>query len=166
MSKRHYIECILANFTMSHHSEILKRAFYNKMLFFSPQLLHIIKSSYNTSMNKILSTFLTLFCFVFVLILPILLWCHASMMHHHGMSPWDCIEHCMSWETQVYTSAIISSASYLEIWVSKVIFSQIFGYTISLVLLYLVLIYAPPNLSKNIKNYNYSDLIGVIKLLT
>ena len=117
-------------------------------------------------MKKLLSTFLTLSCFVFILILPVLLWLHSGMMTHHDMSAWDCIEHCMSWETQAYSSKIISLSSYLEVVISKIIFAKVFEFIIPLVLLYLALIYAPPNLYRNIKNYNYCSLIGVIKLST
>jgi len=126
----------------------------------------IIKKRYTHCMNKLFSTFLTLSCFVFILILPALLWLHSSMMHDHDMSAWDCIEHCMSWETQAYSSKLTSLSSYFEVLISKTIFAKIFEFTIPLALLYLVLIYAPPNLYKNIKNYSYCSLIGVIKLST
>ena len=127
---------------------------------------YVIKNRYNRSMKKIFSTFLTLSCFVFILILPVFLWLHASMMPHHGMSAWDCIEHCISTETQIYSPKIISFSHNIEVFVWKIIFSKIFEYTVPLVLLYVILIHAPPNLFQRIQNYNYSSLIWVVKLTT
>lgn len=117
-------------------------------------------------MKKILSTFLILSCFVFILVLPVFLWLHASMMSHHGMSAWDCIEHCISSETHLHSPKIISIWNYIEIFVAKVFFTKIFEFIIPLALLYVILIHAPPNLLKNIKNYNYWSLIGIVKLTT
>lgn len=117
-------------------------------------------------MKKILSTFFTLFCFLFILVLPVLLWIHASAMSHHWMSTWDCIEHCMSTETQIYSSKIVSLSSYIEVLVAKLIFSKIYVFTIPLALLYVILILAPPNIYHRIKNYNYSLLVGIVKLTT
>jgi len=127
---------------------------------------HIIKSEYTKHMKKLLSTFLTLFCFVFILVLPVFLWLHASMMSHHGMSAWDCIEHCMSSETHIHSFKMISLSNYIEVLVVKVFFTRIFDFILPLTLLYIVLIHAPPNLLKNIKNYNYWSLIGIVKLTT
>ncbi len=87
-------------------------------------------------------------------------------MSHHGMSVGDCIEHCISSETQLHSPKIISLWSYIEVLVAKVLFTKIFEFTIPLALLCVILIYAPPNLHKKIKNYNYSYLIGIIKLTT
>jgi len=128
--------------------------------------LHTNWNIYNTFMNKILSTFLTLSCFVFVLILPVFLWLHASMMPDHDMSAWGCIEHCMSSETHIYSAKIVSFSGYIEVLVTKVFFTNIFEFVIPLPLLYLALIHAHPSLYKNVKNYNYSSLIGIVKLTT
>jgi len=106
-------------------------------------------------MKKLLSTFLTLFCFVFILVLPVFLWLHASMMSHHGMSAWDCIEHCISSEAQIHSSKLVSLSNYIEVLVVKVFFTKVFEFVIPLALLYIILIYPPPNLRKNIKNYSY-----------
>jgi len=80
------------------------------------------------------------------------------MMSHHGMSAPDCIEHCISSETQIYSSKIVSLSNYIEVLIIQVFSANIFIFTIPLALLYLALIHAPPNLYKNIKNYNYCSL--------
>jgi len=82
------------------------------------------------------------------------------------MNAGDCIEHCMSSETQLYSPKIILLWSHIEVLVAKLLFTKIFEFTIPLALLYVILIHAPPNLYKNIKNYNFSSLIGIIKLTT
>lgn len=87
-------------------------------------------------------------------------------MSHHGMSTGDCIEHCISSETQLYNSKIVGTTHYIEILVAKIIFSRIFEFVIPLALLYVILIHEPPNLYYRIKNYNYSSLIGIVKLST
>lgn len=129
-------------------------------------ILQSVTKIYNKAMKKSLSIFLILLSFVFVLILPVFLWLHASMMSHHGMSAGDCIEHCISSETQIYAPKIISLSSYTEIFPLKVVFTSIFEYIVPLALLYIILIHAPPNLYSKIKNYDYSSLIGIIKLTT
>jgi len=102
-------------------------------------------------MKKLLSTFLTLSCFVFILILPVFLWLHTSTMSHHDMSAGDCIEHCMSSEAQLHSPKIISLWNFAQVLGLKIFFSKIFELAIPLVLLYIALIYAPPNLRKSIK---------------
>jgi len=85
-------------------------------------------------------------------------------MSHHGMSAEDCIEHCMISETQIYSPKMISFFPHIEILVLKVIFTNVIEYTVPLTFLYVILIHAPPNLYNKIKNYNYSSLIGIVKL--
>lgn len=117
-------------------------------------------------MKNILTGCLTLCCFVFMWILPVFLWLHAGMMSHHGMSVEECIEHCMGAEAQIDTPKIFFLSSSVELVVLKIIFTRVFEYALPLVLLYLVLIHAPPNLAHKIKNYNYSSLVGIVKLTT
>lgn len=139
---------------------------YLKGLFCVQISLQKLLETYTLCMKKILSTFLTLFCFVFILILPVFLWLHSNMMHHHDMSAWDCIEHCLSWEILLHSSKITFVSNYVEVLVSKVLFTKVFELIIPLVWLYVLLTHAPPNLFFKIKNYNYSSLIGIIKLTT
>jgi len=117
-------------------------------------------------MKKILSTSLVLFSFIFIIILPVILWLYASLMSHHEMSSENCIEHCISSENQIYSKEIIHKYINIKFLLIKIVFSKIFVYSISLILLYVILNHAPPNLHNKIKNYNYSSLIGIVKLST
>lgn len=117
-------------------------------------------------MKKNLITFLTLSFLVVILLLPAILWLHANMMAHHDMSASDCIEHCMDLKTYTDTPKVISTSLSLEVIIIKIIFSQVFEYVVPLFLLYILLSHAPPNLYRGIKNYDFSSLLGIVKLTT
>lgn len=87
-------------------------------------------------------------------------------MTHHGMSVWDCVEYCISSETHIDSPKIISFWNYIEVLVVKVFFTKIFEFILPLAFLYVLLTHAPPNLYKNIKNYDFSSLVGIVKLTT
>jgi len=84
----------------------------------------------------------------------------------HEMSASDCIEHCMDLKTYTHTPKMISTSLSLEIIITKIIFSHVFEYIVPLFLLYILLFHAPTNLYNNIKNYDYSSLLGIVKLTT
>ena len=129
-------------------------------------LFKLIKIHIIFGMKKIFFTFLTLLSFVFILILPVFLWLHANMMPHHDMDAGDCVEHCISSEDAFHSPRIISLWAYIEVFIAKILFTKIFEFVIPLSLLYVLLIHAPPNLHLNIKNYNYSSLVWIVKLTT
>ena len=117
-------------------------------------------------MKKIFITFFTLPFFVLILLLPAILWLHASMMPEHTMNAGDCIEHCMGDKAYTNIPKVVSPLLWLDLILIKVVFVKVFIFLVPLFLIYILLSSAPPNLYKKIKNYNYSSLIGIIKLTT
>lgn len=113
-------------------------------------------------MKKSISTFLTLACFGVFLLLPIIFGLHAMTMTHHTMDVSDCIEHCLESQGDMDTSKIVMIFSYTEIFVEKILFTQIFIFALPLALLFLLRINDPPNRYRPIKNYDYAALTGII----
>gem|GEM_PF-3428761 len=108
-------------------------------------------------MKKILISYSVIISLLALIVFPILLLMHSNhMQDHRGMT--GCIVHCLeSVEgfTQPYNTSIIST---LVITVAQLIYSKIYEFTLSLSLLYVFILFPPPNILRYIKNYSYSQL--------
>ena len=81
------------------------------------------------------------------------------MKDHGGMS-W-CIAHCLE-SVEGFTEPYSMNLYNIVITIVQVIYAKIYEFTLSLSLLYLFVIYPPPNIARYIKNYSYAQLRGII----
>jgi hypothetical protein len=115
-------------------------------------------------MKKIFTTFSALILFIGFLLLPIFVSAYTSMMNsHHGESTSPCLEHCLS--SMDYSEGISLwniLGNMLEILVQKIFLHELILFVTPLASLYFLIYYWPPNLLRKIKNYNYSQLRGIV----
>lgn len=88
---------------------------------------------------------------------------HVSMMQKHHANHNLCLEHCVSGIDYFSIGSISNVFEKLsEIFITKTIFQIFTFFVLPLTSLYILILYAPPNIRRKIKNYAYSELRGIV----
>ncbi|NDK10208.1 hypothetical protein GW846_05540 [Candidatus Gracilibacteria bacterium] len=117
-------------------------------------------------MKKIITSLFTLGLFMAFLLVPIFLMLQSAHMNHGDVNNNNCISHCLVSTDSIQESTVNSLFVYQEFIISVTVFHSLLKQDIFIsAFLIFFLIFAPPNVWRVIKNYQYHSLVGVVKLL-